>query len=572
MLDLLIRGARVVDGTGAPAFAGRRRRARRPRSSRLGDVDRRSGPAHRSTPTASCVAPGFVDIHTHYDVQALWDPALTPSPLHGVTTVIGGNCGFSIAPLAPGHVDYVMQMMARVEGMPIDALRGRPRLGLGERSASGSIALDGRLAVNAGFHVGHSTMRRVVDGRRRHPRRRHSRADRGDGRPAARVARAPARSGSRRRSATRTPTATARRCRRAPRSPTSSSRWRGAVRDHAGTSLEFIPAMGEITDERIELMADMSLAADRPLNWNLLGSAVAPPRSTSSSSRRPTTPPLTARRSSRSRCPTSCASAAAGCSPRCRAGVRSSRCPTPNGAPRSPIPRCANASRAGLDAAARTGVAGMMQWDLVELPDGRSVASVAAERGTDAVDVLLDVVRARRAPAHHRSSRRSCPPMGVTDESWEVRGEVWRDERVVLGGSDAGAHVDLMCHANYPSVVLGELVRRARPVHARGGRAPDDRRPRRALRPARPRRDRRGRARRSRCCSTPSTIDSEPAEERHDLPGGALRLYAGAVGVEQVDRRRRDHRRAGWCSPARMPGTLLRSGVDTDTVTVPGNR
>ena len=51
------------------------------------------------------------------------------------------------------------------------------------------------------------------------------------------------------------------------------------------------------------------------------------------------------------------------------------------------------------------------------------------------------------------------PPMGVTDESWEVRGEVWRDERVVLGGSDAGAHVDIMCHANYPSVVLGELVR-----------------------------------------------------------------------------------------------------------------
>ena len=122
VLDLVIRGGTLVDGTGAAGVHGDVGDPRRPdRRDRRG---RRAGGARRSTPTGLVVAPGFVDIHTHYDAQAFWDPTLSPSPLHGVTTVIGGNCGFTIAPLdAASDGDYLMRMLARVEGMPLESLQ-----------------------------------------------------------------------------------------------------------------------------------------------------------------------------------------------------------------------------------------------------------------------------------------------------------------------------------------------------------------------------------------------------------------------------------------------------------------
>ena len=103
MFDLLIKGGTVLDGSGAPArradvavrdgvWSPRRRR-------RIG----RAGHRRRRL----VVTPGFVDLHTHYDAQLSWDPSASPSPLHGVTTVIGGNCGFTLAPAGEEHAEYL---------------------------------------------------------------------------------------------------------------------------------------------------------------------------------------------------------------------------------------------------------------------------------------------------------------------------------------------------------------------------------------------------------------------------------------------------------------------------------
>ena len=147
MLDLVIKGGVVVDGTGAP-----RRNAdvgvRDGRIVTVGTVTE----ASRETIDAGgrIVAPGFIDVHTHYDAQVFWDHSLSPSSYHGVTTVVGGNCGFSIAPLSGRAEDshYLLHMLARVEGMPVESLeQGVPWdwTSFGEYLSR----LDGKLGLNA---------------------------------------------------------------------------------------------------------------------------------------------------------------------------------------------------------------------------------------------------------------------------------------------------------------------------------------------------------------------------------------------------------------------------------------
>jgi len=161
--DIKIVGGEIVDGSGARRFAG--------------DVGVRDGKvvalgaapeAARETIDASgmIVAPGFVDIHTHYDAQVLWDPMLTISPWHGVTSVVVGNCGFGVAPTKPEHRGLILRTLERVEGMSLAALEA----GIGatwpfETFPQYMDALERRpLGINVAVMVGHTPVRLSVMG------------------------------------------------------------------------------------------------------------------------------------------------------------------------------------------------------------------------------------------------------------------------------------------------------------------------------------------------------------------------------------------------------------------------
>jgi N-acyl-D-amino-acid deacylase len=119
MHDLVIRGGTIVDGTGAPAYAG----DIAVEDGRIVEVGKVDGSAHRTiNADGLLVTPGFVDIHTHYDGQATWDPHLTPSCWHGVTTAIFGNCGVGFAPVAQQDRQRLVELMEGVEDIPGTAL------------------------------------------------------------------------------------------------------------------------------------------------------------------------------------------------------------------------------------------------------------------------------------------------------------------------------------------------------------------------------------------------------------------------------------------------------------------
>ena len=161
--DLKIAGGDIVDGTGGPR--------------RRGDLGIRDGKvvalgaapdsaARTIDATGMVVAPGFVDVHTHYDAQVLWDPMLTISPWHGVTTVVVGNCGFGVAPTRPEHRDLVLRTLERVEGMSLAALKA----GIGPDGPFQTFpqsldALERQpLGINVAVMVGHTPVRLSVMG------------------------------------------------------------------------------------------------------------------------------------------------------------------------------------------------------------------------------------------------------------------------------------------------------------------------------------------------------------------------------------------------------------------------
>ncbi len=159
--DIVIRGGTVVDGTGAAGWAADVAVT----DGKISEIGRGLAGARVLDASGQVVCPGFVDIHTHYDAQVFWDPDLTPSSFHGVTTVIAGNCGFSIAPIRPDAVSLLARTLQHVEDMSFDTLSAGVPWDEFETFPQYLDAVAARgTSLNYGCYVGHTAVRLYVMG------------------------------------------------------------------------------------------------------------------------------------------------------------------------------------------------------------------------------------------------------------------------------------------------------------------------------------------------------------------------------------------------------------------------
>jgi N-acyl-D-aspartate/D-glutamate deacylase len=568
MMDLVIRGGLVVDGTGAPGF----RADVGIRDGRVVAIGTVTEEAERVIDAEGCVvAPGFVDIHTHYDAQLFWDPTASPSPLHGVTTVFGGNCGFSLAPAGPDHAAYLSRMLARVEGMPLAALEA----GLDWQWGSFGewlARLDGNIGVNAGFLVGHSTLRRSVMGADAvgHEATEEQLAGMEEALHQALS------EGAMGFSTSRAPTHNDGEGQPVPsRSATIDEleRLAAAVADHPGTTIEMIVpgCINGFSDDEVALLTRISLLSGRAVNWNVLAVTAGNTEGTAHQ--------LEA---------SSAATAAGGqVVALTLPHTMSLRLSFETGAILDGLPgwreffatsvddRMAALSdpevRRAMDERAQSEEAGVLRylagWARLVIAEtfaseqkkfeGRTVGEVATVWDMDPWDAMCRLMVADRLRTGF------AVPIPESDEDWKARAEAWRDPRAVVGGSDAGAHLDTMCGAVYSTSLLGDGVRR------RGLISVEE-----AVRlltdvPARLY----GLTDRGRVAEgwwadlvvfDPERIAPGPLRTRDDLPGGASRLYAEATGVEHVLVNGTEVVTGDRFTGA-LPGRVLRSGTDTRT-------
>lgn len=574
MLDAKIVGGTIVDGSGKPGFSG----DVGIRNGRIVEVGKVDGPAREVVDaTGRIVAPGFIDAHTHYDAQAFWDPTISPSCYHGVTTVIGGFCGFSIAPLTSESAPYIRRMLSRVEGMPLETLEAAADWSW---SSFGDYLdrIEGRIGVNAGFFAGHSAIRRAVMGERAVGEK--ARVDELEAMKT--LLDSSLAEGALGFSTTISFSHNDYEGQPVP------SRWADreeflelarVVSRHEGTGLEMLPDL-DFPEGVPELMADFSVAGQRPVNWNVLmvngrdnAAEVAARQLAVSDLARGKGGEVIALTVPRT----------PGVYMNLRNGVTFDallglwreifKIPVSERIERFSDPevrrQLAQDAEAVPDDAAMKSISRLEGHAVISTLAGanakyvgRVLGDIAVEEGRDPIDVMLDIAITDKLETVFM------PDLGGNDRaSWELRGELWADDRTIIGASDAGAHLDLIDSFDFATVVLEKGVREQQIITLEAAIHQLTERPAAYF----------GLVERGAIHEgyhadlvifDPETIGCGKVDRRYDLPGGGeYRLYAEAHGIDHVLVNGVEIVRKGEHT-GRLPGKILRSGSDTRTVPI----
>ena len=529
-LDVLIKNGTVVDGTGT--------RARRAdvgiADGNIVEVGALSGNARRTIDAEGLVvAPGFIDPHTHYDAQICWDGATTPSSWHGVTSVVMGNCGVGIAPCRPGAREIAIRDLVNVEAIPFEVLnagitwdwetfpqymeaaeRRKPALNLSflapltplrhyvmgeasmERAATAAEtaqikALLGE-AMDAGAFGFSSTLLNQHLGYQ--------------GRPLA--------------------------CRNASREELKACC--NALRSRGKGAIEFAMTrqIAVLEQPELELLDFMLEESRRPITFiamfdrddlpDALRESMAKVRPMIARGARPQTSPLPLTRELTMRSPF-----AFGAFPSWKRLFEDTSKEAQAAVYRDPAFR----SRFREDLKRPASFADWARITVHEVRsselkryEGRTVAEIAAERGVDGVDALLDVTLEDNLENE------------FTVQSWNTRAdrmaELLNDRSVLLGLGDGGAHLDMLCDSGYPTYVLGTWVRERRVLSLEEAvrRMTSDPADFFGMRD-------RGRLKAGQAADVvifdPATVGSGGRPERlYDLPGGAKRMVMRSRGIE----------------------------------------
>ena len=577
MFDLIIKGGTVIDGSGSPGVKADVA-VTEGKISEIGIIDPNQAEAVVDAENM-IVCPGFIDPHTHYDAQLFWDPHATPSSLHGITSVVMGNCGFSIAPISDtSDADYLGAMLVQVEGMSADALR----IGVDWNWSSFEDylkRLDGNVGVNVAAMVGHCALRRTVmkdDAVKREATeneieemqkllgealeagglgfstsRSFTHTD-GDGLPV------PSRIAS-----VEEVLALAEVCEKYP-----------------GTTLEWVAdgCMNGFSDEEVELMAEMSLRAKRPLNWNVLTVDSARPddyKNQINACER------VAEKGGRAMALTM--PILVGMTMHFHSYCALYKLPGWDEIMTLPhedkkqkladpaVRKLLEENAASPEAGVFSRLTGWGKYRIGETfskenqgLDGRLVSDIARERGARDFYTLLDIVLA--------DDLKTVLWPGPTDDdpaSWLMRQTVWEHEEVMIGGSDAGAHLDRMAGASYPTEWIRDCLsgRKLTSVEKAIEHMTDV--PARFF----------GLVNRGRIekdfhadlvVFDPERIDAQELKILNDLPGESPRLYAGSEGVEKVFVNGVLTVDSGKPTEV-LSGVILRSGSHTVTNKIPAD-